>query len=389
MDNRVLMVASVPSMIGQFNMNNIKLLLDLGFKVDIACDFTDRSVWTKQRVNEFLTQIKCLNIQHFQIDFSRNPLSMLKHIQSYKQLNQLMKNREYKFVHCHTPIASAITRIVCKKNHIKVIYTAHGFHFYKGASLKNWLLYYPIEKILSKFTDALITINKEDYILAKDKFYAKKVIYIPGVGVITNDFDLQNFDRVKYRIKLGLTDKDFMIFSVGEINKNKNQQIIIKAIAQLKNSHIHYFIAGEGKNKEELKKLANKLGIRNQLHILGFRSDIAELNHCAEVFAFPSIREGLGLAAIESMACGTPLLVSNTRGINDYAIDNITGFSNHPFDVNGFAESITKLLSMNVEKKLEICKYNKDCARSYDVNITRETMKKVYRELFETKNDKL
>ena len=168
---KVLMLATVPSMIGQFNMNNIQILQELDYEVHVACDFKDRSVWTDERVEKFIVQLEEQNVKKIQVDFSRSPLKLWKHKKSYAQLKKLFEDNEYAFIHCHTPIASVICRLVSHKMKVKCIYTAHGFHFFKGAPLKNWVIYYPIEKFLSRWTDIIITINKEDYQRAKEKFY--------------------------------------------------------------------------------------------------------------------------------------------------------------------------------------------------------------------------
>ena len=175
MNNRVLMVASVPSMIGQFNMDNIQILLGMGYKVDVACDFSDMSVWPKAKVMSLKKQMEESGVLCLQVDFSRSPLSIKRHLNAYKKIVRLLKENDYEFIHTHTPIASAIARLAAKKTHTKVIYTAHGFHFYHGAPLKNWVLFYPIEKHLSRYTDILITINKEDYNRAKEKFKSSQI----------------------------------------------------------------------------------------------------------------------------------------------------------------------------------------------------------------------
>ena len=143
---RVLMAATVPSMIGQFNMENIRLLLNMGYKVDVACDFNDTSVWPKERTQKLKKELAGMDVNCIQLDFSRNPINIKSHISSYRKAVNILKKGKYDFIHTHTPIASSIVRIAAHTAHTKVIYTAHGFHFYEGGPLKNWLLFYPIEK---------------------------------------------------------------------------------------------------------------------------------------------------------------------------------------------------------------------------------------------------
>ena len=141
---KMLMVATVPSMIGQFNMNNIDILINLGYEVHVVCNWNDRSVWTEEKINNLKNQLEILNVKYFQIDFSRAVLDLPNHLKAYKQTIELIKKNEYAFIHCHTPIAGVIARLVCKKTNAKCIYTAHGFHFFKGGPLKSWLIFYPI-----------------------------------------------------------------------------------------------------------------------------------------------------------------------------------------------------------------------------------------------------
>lgn len=377
---KVLIVATVPSMIGQFNMNNISILLNMGYEVHVACDWKDRSVWTNEKVQNLKEQLNNLNVTYFQINYSRSMLNVINHFHSYRQTLELLINNKYEFIHCHTPIASAIARLACRKTKTKCIYTAHGFHFFKGSPLKNWLFFYPIEKYLSKYTDILITINKEDFTLAKSKFYASKVYKVPGVGIDTKKYIECNVDKDSYRKKLGINISDFVIISVGELSERKNHSTIIKAISKLDNPNIKYLIAGIGNKKKDLEDLICKLHLEEKVFLLGFRSDIPELCHCADIYAFPSKREGLGLAAIEGMASGLPLLSSNINGINDYSINGKTGFSYPPEDYIGFSKGIEYFFK-NPIRRHEIGNININIAKKYDISNVDRIMLKVYKSI--------
>ena len=377
---KVLMVASVASMIGQFNMENIRLLQELGYEVYVACNFIEGSTWKKENSDNLKKKLHEMGVETYQIDFSRSPLHIGEHKKAYNQLLDVMTKNNYLFAHCHSPIGGAITRFVCKKTRTKCIYTAHGFHFYKGGPVKSWLLFYPIEKILSKYTDILITINQEDYELAKSKFHAKKVVKVPGVGIDTNKFKNISINKKEYRKKLGLSDTDFVILSVGELNENKNHKVIIEAIRKLKNSHIKYIIAGEGNQADNLTELANKYGVLNQLSLLGYRTDIPELCQIADVFAFPSKREGLGLAAVEAMVAGKPIITSNVGGINDYSQEGITGYKCNPDDVDGFAKAIMACYD-DKESLQRMGQNNQMVAKKYDISKVDDIMTKVYFEI--------
>ena len=346
---RMLMVASVASMIGQFNMNNIKILQELGYQVDVACNFRDRSVWNNDRVQAFIKELKEKKIKTYQIDFSRSSKNMLQHMKSYKQLDYLMKKRKYDFIHCHTPIAGAIARLVAHKNNIKVIYTAHGFHFFKGAPIKNWVLYYPIERFLARYTDILITINKEDYCRAKT-FKAKKVEYVPGVGVDIEKFKNCKVDIEKKKEELGIPQNAKVLLSVGELSKRKNHQIVIKALAKLKKKDIYYLICGQGKEENNLRYLAKDLGIEKYILLLGYRNDVDQLYKIADLFIFSSLQEGLPVALMEAMASGVPCIANNIRGNNDLIEETMQGTA--LIDINNVQEVKRQIENMIREKKI-------------------------------------
>ena len=207
--------------------------------------------------------------------------------------------------------------MAAKKTHTKVIYTAHGFHFYHGAPLKNWVLFYPIEKHLSRYTDILITINKEDYNRAKEKFKSSQIFYVPGIGVDIEKINMCCVDIEHKRTELGLKENDIMLLSVGELSERKNHEAVIRALNVLNNDKIKYFIVGKGQLKEYLENLISDMNLQNQVTLLGFRTDVLELCKSADIFIFPSLQEGLPVALMEAMACKTIVLCSAIRGNTD------------------------------------------------------------------------
>lgn len=368
---KILYVTTISLTMNSFFKPHIKMLVEEGHRVDIACNYNDLAL------DGLYSELGC---NFFQIDFSRSPLSP-SNLKAYRQLKSVVEKGGYDIVHCHTPNAAAVTRLVCrrfrKKNNLKVFYTAHGFHFYKGAPLLNWLIFYPIEKFCSHFTDLLITINQEDYSLAKNKMKAKRVEYVAGVGIDLSRFEKIKVDRTEKRRELGVPEDAFLLVSVGELNENKNHQVIIKAMAKLDNPNVHYAIAGRGDKKDYLLSLAESLGVADRLHLLGYRRDIPELNASADAFCFPSLREGLGLGAIEGMACGLPIITSNVHGINDYSEDGVTGYKCSPFDVDGFADAISKLIN-NPDGRKAMGEYNKNRVKCYSINEILPVMKAIY-----------
>lgn len=279
------------------------------------------------------------------LPFERSPIRK-NNLQVYKDLKNIIDTEQYEIIHCHTPMGGAIGRLAARsarKKGTKVIYTAHGFHFFKGAPLVNWLAYYPAERWLAKYTDVLITINTEDYEIAK-KFKVNRIEYVPGVGIDTDKFKNIEVNRTEKRESLGVSEDDFMIISVGELNKNKNHQVIIRAIAKLRNEKIKYVLCGQGPLETELRELAKELDVENQVKFLGFRKDVPDLMKVADLFAFPSYREGLSLSLMEAMASGLPVVCSEIRGNTDLIEDGKGGYLVEPSDVEGFAKYIKELI---------------------------------------------
>lgn len=366
---KILYVTTIGSTMGFF-YEHFRMLIKEGCEIELACG-------DGKPISE---KIASLGLPLHKISFSRSPLSK-GNLKAYGQLKKVIENGNYDIVHCHTPNASAITRLVCrklrKKNGLKVFYTTHGFHFYKGAPKLNWMVYYPVEKLCARFTDKLITINTEDHELAKKKFKAKEICYVPGVGVDLSRFEDVHVDKAAKRIEIGVPEDAKLLLSVGELNENKNHKSIIRALAKLKDANIHYAVAGIGDKKEALLDEAKVLGVEKQVHLLGFRKDVPELNHISDVFCFPSYREGLGISSIEAMACGLPIVTSNVHGINDYSQNGVTGYKCAPADADGFAKAIRALTDDPVLAE-KMGSYNKSYVKKYEMFVIIQMMRKVY-----------
>ena len=322
---KVLCIASVASNLDNFNRNNVELLLSMGYQVTLAANFqTDEDTNSAEKIRQFRIEMEERGIPVRQIDFSRKMGNLKLQMRSIRQVDALLQEG-FDLVHCHSPICSAITRAVSikyrKKFGMKVVYTAHGFHFYTGAPLKNWLIFYPVEWLMSWFTDTLITINHQDYDRARKRLHARRTEYIHGVGVDTERLNTAYIDCAETRKALGLSKEDIMLLSVGELNENKNQGNVIRALAALRDPRVHYFLAGMGRTEDTLRSLARELGVADKVHLLGFRTDVDQLCHAADLFVFPSIREGLPVALMEAIACRTPVICSAIRGNEDLVKD--------------------------------------------------------------------
>ncbi|MFK4290902.1 glycosyltransferase family 4 protein [Bacillus sp. RC250] len=318
---------------------------------------------------------------YYDLPFERSPIK-LNNFKTYKQLKEIIESNEFDIIHCHTPMGGALTRLAARnvrKKNTTVIYTAHGFHFYKGAPITNWLLYYPVERWLARYTDVLITINKEDYNRAKN-FKAKRVKYVPGVGIDTSKFSGALGNTAIKRVEMGLPEDSLIVLSVGELNKNKNHEIIIKAIGVLRNPDIYYVICGEGQLKDYLENLAKELGIENQVKLLGYRTDIVEISKISDVFAFPSIREGLSLALMEAMSSGLPVIASDIRGNSDLIHGGKGGYLIQPGDIKGFVTALNKINQVD-SLRYSMGEFNKKTVSEFDLDNVLSIMKKIYLDL--------
>jgi len=373
---KVLMLVSVVSMIDNFNMPNIKLLQEMGFEVEVACSFDDGAI-SNEKIEKIKGNLTSLGIKYHYIDFSRNVLKINKIIKAYKQVKKLINEREYAFIHCHAPIGGAVGRLATRKSRTKCVYTAHGFHFFKGAPMVNWMIYYNVEKYCSRFTDVLLTINQEDFSRATKKFKAKKTEYIPGIGIDTEQFFKREKTKEEKRRELEIPENAVLLLSIGELNKNKNHKVIIKAMAEINDPNMYYCIAGRGNLDEHLNALAEKLGVAQHVKLLGYRTDVKELYTSADIFCFPSFREGLSVSLMEAMANRLPCVVSGIRGNVDLIKDEELICS--PSDYGQFRTAIMRLIENN-----QFCdkagQENQENVKVFDIENVMIKMREIYEE---------
>ena len=378
---RVLMLASVASMIDQFNMPNIALLQKLGYEVDVACNFIEGNTCSDARVAELKQKLQDMHVHCYQIDFARNIKHMGQNMKALWQVEALMKQNTYEFCHCHSPIGGVVARIAGHRTKTKVIYTAHGFHFYQGAPVMNWLVYYPVEKMLSRWTDVLITINHEDYKLAKKKFKMKKLTYVPGIGIDTQRECLSQKEKEEKRKELGIPQDAFLITNAAEFTPNKNQKTVIEAIEQLHNPNIYFVMCGIGEKKAELEQYVKEHGLEEHIRFVGFRNDLHEILQTSDCFVLPSFREGLSVALMEAMAEGLPVVCSRIRGNVDLIKDGKGGILVSPENKEDYEAAFRKLYEM---KQKEFQKFeniglnNRNKVEAFSKETVDPIMKKVY-----------
>ena len=368
---KILYVTTVSSTM-DFFVEHIKMLQKKSNSIELATN-----------INNIIShKVQELGCKIYHIPFSRNPLSKGNFV-AYRELKKVITNGNYDIVHCHTPNASIITRLVCRnfrKKGLKIFYTAHGFHFYKGSPLKNWLLFYPMEWLCSFWTDILITINKEDYSLAQNGMHARKVEYIPGVGINLKHINSLKIDKKLKKEELGLKENDFILLSVGELNENKNHITVIKAVNELINKekikNLKYVICGEGLKRKELEKFIKENNLANNVKLLGFRKDVLEIYKISNCFVFPSYREGLSVSLMEAMASGLPCIVSKIRGNVDLIDDN-GGFKVNPNDWGDFSKKIKTLIKdINIQERMK--NYNLEKIKEFTTEVIKKILLKLY-----------
>lgn len=369
---KMLFISNGGKKITNFSIPSIMAAQKLGYEFHMAANFS-----------KFEDDASKYNVKIHHIDLDRNPLN-LKNIRAYKQMLYLIKKEKFEVIHCNTPVGGILGRLCGNKAKVpKIIYTAHGFHFYKGAPLINRTVFKWAEMWLARYTDVIITINQEDYQTAqKFKLHKSgKIYYIPGVGVDTSLISEAKPKREEIINQIGANKDSILLISIGELNKNKNNEVIIKALGKLKDHKIHYLLCGIGHRKDELYSLARECGLEDNVHFLGYRSDIPELLKSCDIFVMPSYREGLSRSLMEAMSAGLPCIVSRIRGNVDLILEGKGGFLHDPNDI----EKLTKVINILVEDhslRYDMGINNFERVRKFDIENVKEEINTIYSSSF-------
>lgn len=374
---KVLFVATVVRLhINVFHVPYLKWFHEQGWQVDVAAhnDYDDPADCVIPYCDHF-----------YDLPFARSPLKK-SNLTAYRQLKNLLDTEHYDIIHCHTPVGGVAARLAAdgarKRGETRVLYTAHGFHFYKGAPLKNWLLFYPVERALAHKTDVLFTMNREDYQRAQS-FKAETVRYVDGVGLDLRRFEpMAPEEKARVRETLGLHSDDIFSITVGNLIPRKNQVTLVRAVARLANPHFHLFICGDGAQEAALCTEARRLGVEAQVHFLGFRRDVYRLCGAADLFLFASVQEGLPVAVEEAMACGLPIIASRIRGNTDLIDEGRGGYLVPPRDEDGFADAIRAVLA-HPDALARMEAYNLQKVQRYGIDAVLDEMAEVYRSVME------
>ena len=373
---KVLYVATVASHICQFHLPYLEMFQNKGYEVHVAArdNLAEKNGLKLKNTNKY-----------FNLPFQRSPKS-LDNIKAYKQLKKLINDTYYDLIICNTPMGGILTRLAARKARkkgTKVIYIAHGFHFYQGAPKKNWLVYYPIEKHFAKKCDMVITINEEDYNFAKAHFKTK-IAHIHGVGVDPNRYNLVDKEkRLQKKQELGYKEEDFIVLTVGELLPNKNQIQVIKAIEEIVKTkkNIKLLIAGNGKEKENLEDYVQTHNLQEYVEFLGYCTHLEDYQSFADVGVSCSIREGLPINVIESMMSGNTFIATKNRGHNELIKDGYNGFLIQVDDVESLTEKIIKLME-NSDNKATMEKNAAEFILKYSLTSTKKEMLEII-EIFE------
>lgn len=369
-----ILITATDIMMIQCLVPHVRNLREQGFRVEIACSQVGG------RMDDVGNALSGIVEAIHTVRLERSPASP-RNLVGFRDMRRLLEENHYDIIWTNEPVMGVITRLAARKARktgTKVVYMCHGFHFFSGASKINWLIFYPVERLMAHFCDVIVTINREDEALARS-FHTGRVEFIHGIGVNTERLGMPD-EHSSIRRELHLTEEDFLVLSVGELNENKNHQVILQALAQLRDDRIHYVLCGKGRRLKHLQRLVKDKKLEANVHFLGYRRDVAQIYPQVDIFAFPSRREGLGLAALEAMYCGLPVIASNTRGIRDYMVDGKSGFLSDAENALGFADAI-RILKEDATLRKCCGAYNRETVKAFCLEQVKDEVLALFKEL--------
>ncbi len=369
--SKILFVANIHKHFTAFHLPYIKLLRQQGHEVHVAANGMDEIIDAANR--------------QILIPFGRSPFDR-NNYKAYIQLKKIIETEKYDLVTCHTSIASAITRLACisirKKTHTKLLYTVHGFDFSRYSSLKSWILYYPMEKYLSRFTDGMVTINKEDYnLIINNKFKNKDTFLINGIGINSDRLVNSNMlDKEALRNEYGFANKDFILIYIAEFIHRKNHKFIIDSTAELKREipDLKVLFIGKGMLMNEMQELVKRKKLSSYITFFGFRTDIGNLIHLSNVGISASRLEGLGLNIAEAQFMGLPVVATHDKGHEELIKHGYNGFLFPQNDHKKFVEYI-KVLSLDKELCNTLGKNASEYVRKFNISVSLTQMDEIYK----------
>lgn len=373
---KILVLSNVASMIVQFNMRNLAILQELGYDVEVACNFKEGNTCTDDVLDELKADLKRMNIVYHQVDFARGTANFRGQLSSFRRIEKLMAEEHYDVVFVMSAIAGIVARVHAKRFGCKVIYIAHGFQFYEGAPKSIWLLFFTLEKILSYVTDTIILTNEDDFDFAKRHFRAKETLFVPGVGVDIEAYEMDaDFDRAKEKANWGFDEDDYIIFSAGELSERKNHRIVMDLVRRMDNKKIKYLICGIGTLEEEYRALIREWDMEDQIFLLGYQTDLKRIYGISDVFILPSLNEGLPVCLMMSLAAKTVSVCSDIRGNHELVRDSRYLFD--PKDQADIERSLGYVMG-HKEENAKIVDDNYTNLRKYDTEHVDKLMRKIF-----------
>lgn len=368
---KALLVTTVSGFVPQFEMNNVRLLQERGYEVHYASNFDMPSYGDNN------DRLKGTGICCHQIAFAREPWN-LQNMSAVRELAALIRREGVSLLHCHTPMGAACARVAAARTGLRnVIYTAHGFHFFDGAPKKNWLIYYPVEKFLSRYTDSLLLINREDYVRARKKFSARHTDLLPGVGIDIEAVQRGSAESAGLREELGISPDKRVLLTAGEMIPRKNQALLLEVLRRLNHPSLTLIILGHGKLQDELKVKAKALGVETQVIFPGYRTDVFRFYGIADLFLFPSLQEGLPVAVMEAMAAGLPVVASGIRGNRDLILPGKGGELLSPHRATDW-EKVVSILLGDCKKREAYGLYNRQRIGAFSREANETKMREIY-----------
>ena len=288
------------------------------------------------------------------VEWSRSPWRLDNFTRSLRRVREVVRAGRYDLVHVHTPVAAFLARAALRGlrrtgRGPRVVYTAHGFHFYRGAPPARAALFRGAERLAGRWTDGLLVINPEDHAAALERRIVtdeRRVWLVPGVGVDTTTLAAERIDAdvvARTRAALGIPTQARVLLFAGEFNPGKRQRQAVAALARLGRADVHLVCAGEGPLRQATRELADSLGVGGQVHLPGFRTDVPALMRMADALLLLSEREGLPRSVLEAMALRVPTIGTRVRGIRDL-LGGGCGLLVELDDAAGTAAAIARLL---------------------------------------------
>lgn len=364
---KILFVATVAEHFYYFHLPCFEYFKELGWQVEVACHGERELPFCDKK---------------YEIPIKRSPTDP-DNLKAYLKLKKIIKNGNYDIIHCHTPVGGILARLAVRgerKKGTKVFYTAHGFHFYKGASAVNWLIFFPIERAMSRLTDCLITINDEDFALAQKKLKAKKTVKVNGVGYNSdNFFAVSSEEKLRLRNEHGFSSNEKLLIYVAEMNVNKNQAMLLRALKKIlaEQKNVRLLLVGADNCNGEYVRLAKELGVSDNVEFLGHREDVCELVKLSDIGVASSLREGLPVNVMETMACGLPVVLADNRGHRALCKNEVNGFLVEQNDDTAMAEKILLLLN-DSELYSKMSEAAKESIKPFSKENVLDELKKIY-----------